>query len=1126
MKSPKNRKKYIIRGLALFLSILLILTDPIGYRIVYAEGELTSESQAKQEAPKEQVCSGEKLEKPPVETNVSTEEPKNEITTEVLEEEITTEEAKDEFITEGSEEEITTEEAKDEFITEESEEGITTEEPKDDTKIDHLKGDATSNKKEDKDATASDQSADTDTSPMASDPANNKFDLRDGDIKINDGPSSGQLNVVYGIKSKVIDGSNKITVTTEGGATDHNIVVNAKSEQVNLEMLDVNIVTSKKSGMTLASGSVVDLTLSGSNIVKMKASHIATMYVPIGAQLTIVGSGTLEVTAEGYVDPSTGMGYAAGAAIGGMNSTEYSKADCGTIIIKSGTLNATGDGGAAIGGGTSGIASNITIMGGTVIARGQLRSAAIGSGALTTGSNRTSKQNITITGGNVTAYSLTDAAAIGGGLYSSGGNITITGGIVTVPQSAGQNAIGAGADPMPGGTDKFSTGGNGSGDGYGNAVILLAKRSSGKGGFISDTSNQAQWGGIIFQANEGLVYGTPNITESFSIPVGYNLTVNAGQSVSNDNGIKVTVDGSIRNRGEITGNAQFVINKGQIENYGIIKNRGDVQISADGKIYNGSDSDRGTAEIYNLAGATVEVDGNIYNYAKMVKEDTAQISGSGNIYNLSSVAVEVTKDGAPIGESNPVRYGDQITVQMQVSPGPYTTFPEWMPAPVEVQFKLWNGDTVSSLGTLQTAQRQTDGTVEFTQTVTVERAEGVLWEGGKELKVGATMNQVGGLQGYLPDSASETVRYDKLPIDMSMAKWSSNSHIYDGSQKTVEITGFPVGVTATYTGNEQTEPGSYNAMPALEYDIYNHELTNVPAAVGDSLTNGYRWTIEKAVPAVTAWPVASELTDGQPLSASVLTGGTVSVDGTFAWKVPGQTVEWKENQANQEFESVFTPSDTTHYASVTGTISVKVNPIYNTVTFNPNGGNFTGNKVISVQKGKKIPKPVPPTYEGASFAGWYKEESLTTLWDFDVDQVTGDMTLYAKYTMEDPVMLVAIPAEVQLVNNPTTNMGEGNGTIKVQTITDPHIGYPDKTLTIKADSKVTLIGKSKGAICKVQVYNEDGSEYSGIEPLMSFSFEGNQTSAVEHGFALKIPMDFEKPEDTYQGNMQFQLELN
>lgn len=1098
INAPKNRKKYILRGLALFLSILLLLTDPIGYRTVYAEGEPPSESEA-------QVCSGEELEKPTAETSITTE----------AEDEITTEESIEELITEESKEGITTEEPIEELMTEGSEEGITTEEPKEDKKIDYTN------------EAASNHLADTDASSMASDPANNKFDLRDGDIQINDGPSSGQLSVVYGSKSKVIYGSDRITITTEGVAAGNNIVVNAKSEQVNLELLDANIVTTKKSGMSLVSGSVTNLTISSSNTVKMKGNHIAAMFVPIGAKLTIVGSGTLEVTADTYIDPTTHTGYSAGAAIGGMNSTERSKADSGTIIIMSGTIMAEGDGGAGIGGGAGGIASNITITGGTVVAKGKLRSAAIGSGSgAQTTDNRTSEQNITITGGNVTAYSLTDAAAIGGGWHISGGNITITGGIVTVPESKGKNAIGAGAEERPGGVDKFSTGGDGSGTGYGNAVILLASRLNGEGGFISDTSNRAQWGGIIFLASEGLVYSKPNITESFSIPAGYNLTVNAGQSVSNDNGITVTVDGSIINRGEILGNAKFLINKGQIENFGTIKNSGNVQISSDGKIYNGSDSDRGKAEIYNLAGSTVEVDGNIYNYAKMVKEDTAQINGSGNIYNLSSVAVEVTKNGVPIGESNPVRYGDQITIQMQVGPGPYTTFPEWMPVPVEVQFKLWDGDEVSSLGTLQTQQRQTDGIVIFTQTVTVERTDGVLWEGGKELKVGATMNQVGGLQGYLPDSASETVQYDKLPIDMSMAKWSSNSHIYNGSQKTVEITGLPNGVTATYTGNEQTEPGSYNAMPALEYDIYNHELTNMPEAVEESLANGYPWTIEKAVPVVTVWPVASELTDGQLLSASVLTGGTVSVSGTFAWKDPGQTVEWKENQAKQEFESVFTPSDTIHYASVTGTMSVKVNPLYYTVAFNPNGGDFTGDKVISVQKGKKIPKPVPPTYVGASFAGWYKEESLTTLWDFDVDQVIGDMTLYAKYTMEDPVMLVAIPAEVQLVNNPTTNMGEGNGTIKVQTITDPHIGYPDKTLTIKADSKVTLIGNSKGAICKVQVYNEDGSEYSGNKPLMSFSFEGNQTSTVEHSFALKIPMDFEKPEDTYQGNMQFQLELN
>lgn len=64
INAPKNRKKYILRGLALFLSILLLLTDPIGYRTVYAEGEPPSESEA-------QVCSGEELEKPTAETSTS-----------------------------------------------------------------------------------------------------------------------------------------------------------------------------------------------------------------------------------------------------------------------------------------------------------------------------------------------------------------------------------------------------------------------------------------------------------------------------------------------------------------------------------------------------------------------------------------------------------------------------------------------------------------------------------------------------------------------------------------------------------------------------------------------------------------------------------------------------------------------------------------------------------------------------------------------------------------------------------------------------------------------------------------------------------------------------------------------
>lgn len=36
------------------------------------------------------------------------------------------------------------------------------------------------------------------------------------------------------------------------------------------------------------------------------------------------------------------------------------------------------------------------------------------------------------------------------------------------------------------------------------------------------------------------------------------------------------------------------------------------------------------------------------------------------------------------------------------------------------------------------------------------------------------------------------------------------------------------------------------------------------------------------------------------------------------------------------------------------------------------------------------------------FAGWYKDENRTELWDFDNDKVTGDITLYAKWYRIDP----------------------------------------------------------------------------------------------------------------------------
>ena len=51
----------------------------------------------------------------------------------------------------------------------------------------------------------------------------------------------------------------------------------------------------------------------------------------------------------------------------------------------------------------------------------------------------------------------------------------------------------------------------------------------------------------------------------------------------------------------------------------------------------------------------------------------------------------------------------------------------------------------------------------------------------------------------------------------------------------------------------------------------------------------------------------------------------------------------------------------------------------------------------TVKEGEKLIKPQDPTREGYIFAGWFKEASFDTKWEFDIDVVTSSMWLYAKW---------------------------------------------------------------------------------------------------------------------------------
>ena len=66
-----------------------------------------------------------------------------------------------------------------------------------------------------------------------------------------------------------------------------------------------------------------------------------------------------------------------------------------------------------------------------------------------------------------------------------------------------------------------------------------------------------------------------------------------------------------------------------------------------------------------------------------------------------------------------------------------------------------------------------------------------------------------------------------------------------------------------------------------------------------------------------------------------------------------------------------------------------------TVSFDSNGGSFVVPQ--TVKGGERATKPEDPTRHGYQFMAWYRDAGFTTEWIFDVQVVTADITLYARW---------------------------------------------------------------------------------------------------------------------------------
>ncbi len=175
-------------------------------------------------------------------------------------------------------------------------------------------------------------------------------------------------------------------------------------------------------------------------------------------------------------------------------------------------------------------------------------------------------------------------------------------------------------------------------------------------------------------------------------------------------------------------------------------------------------------------------------------------------------------------------------------------------------------------------------------------------------------------------------------------------------------------------------------------------------------------------------------------------GGTVkpNPDGTIP--LPGGA---KVEQGGQE---ISVPDGGGTYHPENGTVTKDVC----TVTFDSQGGSAVSPIIVTL--GEKATKPGNPTKSGYTFDGWYKERGCTTAWNFDTDTVTGNITLYAKWTEN---------------SNPGGNGGGG--------WYNPPTTY-SVTIPTMAHGKVTVspASASRGITVTITAVPEDGYRLSSI----------------------------------------------
>ena len=582
---------------------------------------------------------------------------------------------------------------------------------------------------------------------------------------------------------------------------------------------------------------------------------------------------------------------------------------------------------------------------------------------------------------------------------SSDASLSVEGGSLT--------ATGTGSDPGI----RFQFGSGVSDSGTPSLTVsenAVVKASGGAGGIASNSSTtevqvgngSSHNGGIVFNGNEGTVYGAVTLQEDLEIGEGESLTIPDGASLTIPNDTTLTNAGAVTVEpgGTLTNNGTLENTNGTIDNSGTVTNSGTLENT------NGTINNSGTLE------STGKIDGTAPPDITTTSLDSGTV---GTAYNAElevktpPAEWSVTGGSLPVGLSLNTRTGE-------ISGTPTTQG--------------------TSTFTVTATNSGGSHSKEFTLEIKTVAVTGVTLDNSK-------MNL------FVGDSGQLTATVQPSNATNKTLNWATS----DGTVAKVDANGKVTAVKAgTATITVKTADGSKTATCEVTVTAKTYALSADPAALGfGSVQTGYS---QPAAVAVTVKNTGNQtLTLTQPTAANFEVGALnttqLAAGGTATF-----TVRPKAGLGAGSYSESITVAGSSNggRASVVVTAAFKVTQGSGTPTPTPaptpleqhalHFNTMGGLPLADVIRGLGAPVelwPYTPVRPGYLFMGWYADEALTQ--PVGTIVLVEDTTIYAKWAAD--------PAAVQSGSGSGGGTGGGSGSGSKATPTPTPSPSPTPTPT-------------------------------------------------------------------------------